>query len=1329
MKLLRWFWQQLWITVVLALVLLALYTSIGRQLMPLLETKQTEVEAWLSTKLSLPVTMSSLQGDWQGLSPVLRIKDLNIAGEQGLTFKQVTAELNLSASVFYRTPVFERIVVSGTFGQLTQISEQEWQLTPDWIVHFDGERKDNNNSQVIADWLMLQQYILLRDVEATISTLDSQADSLVDSLNLRQLRWRSLGGQHELNVDLAWGRENSANIRIQAFLDGNLWPWRKQHGRVYVNLEEQDWASWLGRDNDEGFNIKRLQGSTQGWLNIRNGNLESVYLTSDITQVTLALANDEFTLSDGTLILAGKHSNNDWHLKLLPNFAQQLPLATLQLSEVNIGPQKAWQLSVPELDVQQARELLERYQLLPERIAYFIDGTAPNGNAKDVRLSFLKDAKDEQWKFDVRASLDNIQSTAFHGIPELSGVRAELYLQPHAGRVTLPKQNIGLHLPSLYTPVWQLDELQGDFRWLIFKDHAELQLEGAQAKIRDQNQQSWPLTAELNILLPRHSNTEPSLGLLLALPQAPVHLHKALVPDLVGEAVLDWLDEADLSGRAHNAVFALQTEIGEGHPLNSSSSLLSLNLTEAGLTYLPEWPSVNKLVGRLSLNSPDLSVRIDSAETLGGRLSQGKASLHEGSLKLHTNITGDSHEAMRYFTETPLQEGVNHALDDWQVQGKMSALFNLELALGQENIDPQIQLEAELKDNQLFLPELNLGLSKLTGKIVYNSTSGLKSDLIEGQVLGGPFKANLNSAIDDKQQLNMVLQGKGSATWQDFHQWQKINIFEPIQGQLNYDVKLLLSGGQTELQVTSDLLGTEIKLPAPFNKEVDQPRSLKVQLQAGTTSILNANYDQTVLAEFALNANQPPRGQIVLGGNRAQLSELPGIEIRGTVSQALVFEEWWQSFLELNQRSEDNATNTAGAEDTIRLIDVTLSELYALDIPLGNTHVKAKPTLKYWETEVDSPVVKGLIDVPIAAGPMRLNLDYLLLPELEAIEAEDELIAKEQDEGEGEGQDSDEKEIIEEHSDDTQVAPDRLANFAPNELLPIEASIKEFFIGGRNYGRWQLSSKPLAQGIEIEVLDSDLYGLNIQGKLQWLVTAGEHHTELQDVQLKSNDVGAIQRGFRLVPLIEGKKLTGTVNVNWIGSPMMAFNTDSLEGTVNLRVRDGFLVTEDSKALKALGALNFKSVSRRLKLDFSDLYQEGVAFDDLRFYSRIEDNVITLTEPMLIDGPGGKFLTSGHTNLLDHSLDMKVAITLPVTGNLPIVAILAGLSPPVAASIYVTEKLIGDDLSRFTSASYSLKGTWEEPDMRIRKAFDDKVDGKERRSFKDRFLGIFGRSKD
>ena len=109
----------------------------------------------------------------------------------------------------------------------------------------------------------------------------------------------------------------------------------------------------------------------------------------------------------------------------------------------------------------------------------------------------------------------------------------------------------------------------------------------------------------------------------------------------------------------------------------------------------------------------------------------------------------------------------------------------------------------------------------------------------------------------------------------------------------------------------------------------------------------------------------------------------------------------------------------------------------------------------------------------------------------------------------------------------------------------------------------------------------------------------------------------------------------------------------------------------------------------------------------------------------MDGPGGKFLTSGMTDLNTGQLDMKLAVTFPVTSTLPLVAVLAGFAPPVAASIYVTERLIGDELERFTSASYNITGTWEEPEVKLNKAFDNKVDGKTSRSFMDRVLSIFG----
>src|SRR5690554_8042547 len=94
--------------------------------------------------------------------------------------------------------------------------------------------------------------------------------------------------------------------------------------------------------------------------------------------------------------MAGKHSNNDWHLQMLPRFAESLPLNNIQLSEISLASQKAWQVGIKELDVQQARELLERYKVLPEKIAYFIDGTAPTGIAKDVRFSILKDQTEDR---------------------------------------------------------------------------------------------------------------------------------------------------------------------------------------------------------------------------------------------------------------------------------------------------------------------------------------------------------------------------------------------------------------------------------------------------------------------------------------------------------------------------------------------------------------------------------------------------------------------------------------------------------------------------------------------------------------------------------------------------------------------------------------------------------------------------------------------------------------------------------------------------------------------------------------------------------------------
>ena len=74
-------WTQVWITLVVATVLLAFYTSLGRQLVPLIETQKPALEELLTGQLGVPVKIDELLGEWNLLSPVFKIRGVSIGVE------------------------------------------------------------------------------------------------------------------------------------------------------------------------------------------------------------------------------------------------------------------------------------------------------------------------------------------------------------------------------------------------------------------------------------------------------------------------------------------------------------------------------------------------------------------------------------------------------------------------------------------------------------------------------------------------------------------------------------------------------------------------------------------------------------------------------------------------------------------------------------------------------------------------------------------------------------------------------------------------------------------------------------------------------------------------------------------------------------------------------------------------------------------------------------------------------------------------------------------------------------------------------------------------
>ncbi len=87
-------------------------------------------------------------------------------------------------------------------------------------------------------------------------------------------------------------------------------------------------------------------------------------------------------------------------------------------------------------------------------------------------------------------------------------------------------------------------------------------------------------------------------------------------------------------------------------------------------------------------------------------------------------------------------------------------------------------------------------------------------------------------------------------------------------------------------------------------------------------------------------------------------------------------------------------------------------------------------------------------------------------------------------------------------------------------------------------------------------------------------------------------------------MLEGRKGRADIDFSWPGNPAQ-FEMANVSGTLDFSWRDGRLLFErgDNPFMRTLGLMNFDEVLRRIRLDFKDLYQSGLAFD--RFKGMIE----------------------------------------------------------------------------------------------------------------------------
>ena len=1306
-RLANYFWMQIWLTGVVALVMLALYTSAGRQLIPLVETYKSDLEILLTEQLDMPVTIASLQGDWDWFSPLILIDNVKLGeGENALKVQSLKAELDVSASIFYRTPVFKNIDLTGVNLAFKKDKAGLWSLAD---FQLKAKSESSTDKPLWLELLASQGELRLYGWNISLQMPGEKTRQL----SLLDVRLRNQRENHWLDGKIQLGGIDGAVMVLQVESVGDLWDLEQQHADIYLSLPALAWQPWLP-ELAKPWKIQQLDAGLSVWATVRDGSFASVDGYLDVPAFAME-KNDSsgernIEFREGLMRFAGRADETDWHLWFKPDVewisdtAPPLPsgrISWLPGNSIDNPQQTGWQFHFDDVDLAQTAFWVEDFSLLDSKYQDYLTNLRPRGIAESININWLQS---EDSRLGIILDVIDTGIDAWNGIPAADNINARVELTPTQGRSIVKSQPGFLHFPSLYDQGWQFDQVELTGYWKMFDDYLHIVSPEVHAEF-----QGASINGGFSVYTGlKGGKIEPQLHLLLGLVDAPVALHKDFIPSEAAPGLQKWLSENMHAGQAKQAEFLYAGSIANNEATNNKTLQLYLDAQDAELTYLPGWPALQQIKGRVLVDSPQVDIWINKARTQAGDLvpNTGRIKIHtqneETLLTVNGRLSGDAEQGIRYLQDTPLRDQLAGAFDSWSAAGAMNAELFVQLPLSGSEKAPHIRLQTDMQGVDLDIEDLQLNFQQLQGSLIYDSQSGLRSEQIQANTFAGQARAVIESQQVGKE-FDINIRAEGDAQLEEIKNWQPLFFMQPVSGAMNYEldfwVRPIERGGLT-IDISSDLVGTKISVPAPFGKDSEQRQSFSLNINKTHELRLGFEYGDLANGIIAMGEQGVERGQIYLGTARAFVPSGDGIEVKGHIDQHLDAKAWWDLWQQIKPVSDNSQTESQNS--VLQRVDVSLPAVDAWGQKMGTTQVSGQYQWGEWLLDVDSELMKGQVVVGAAEQPIKLDLNYILLPVTESEGPEFPFGAIE--------------------------ASDPMQEFNPGWVPALDMKLEELYVGTKNFGRWDLSVRQHELFTEIRIHDSFSKAMRIRGDVLWSYHNGVHKTQLKEMDLTSKKLGDVQREFSIPPAIEAEDARFAIDMEWQGSPLK-FNYASLDGAANVRIRDGVLVSDGAGALKAFGVLNFDSISRRLQLDFSDLYESGVVFDIMKTKLIIDDGLLTFTEPMWVDGPSAKFQTSGTVNLVTEEVNQKLIVTFPITSSLPLVAVLAGLTPQVAGAIYVTEKLIGEELEQFTSASYNVTGTISEPVMEIDQAFNNELEGKESKSFTDRVLDIFGAGDD
>jgi uncharacterized protein YhdP len=1084
-----------------------------------------------------------------------------------------------------------------------------------------------------------------------------------------------------------------------------------------------------------------------------------------LQRLSLPLGERRISLDDFATELTGFWlPGGQWHLGLQQITAG---MGDQKITDVNLGVaasgyNQPLKISLDNLDLARVTQMLTSVGALGEGKLYeVLKELNPRGQLHNLQLTLpIQQPKDWQ----LRANIEQIATRAWQGVPALAGVDGYVQAGQSGGFVDIDsRQHFSMHYSPVYSAPMEYDRAKGQVAWHLQPENNRIYVNSGQLEFQQGDELA---RGYMWLTLPWQRNTgDIDLYLQIGARQLNAGRYQKYTPAVVPESLLEWLNQsigAENSGIATEGGFVYRGTLNTKSPMARTFQLY-LDIKDAELAYHPGWPALTQLDGRLLVSDAQISASVTDAGIYSSRVKNAEVRVNprtngKGSLlEVNGEITGAASDGVRVLREGMLRQYLGSSMDSWRMDGDMQARLDLAIPIGtgeEKPADAHQQVSVDLQVPRFEMQNLNLDANDLSGHIDYDSETGISSDTIRAHFFDEPVEITLGTRKQDGFSQTLI-DINGAVDAQKIAYWSKRPEVMFLKGKLPYKAVVELNhrprkgknlvelspeevtdfnqsaadfahDADAAITITSNLADVAVDLPEPYGKPVSGQRPLKAELwlqeSQGQIAVAYDDDIQALLRTDRVRNNSLLNANIALG-SEAKFSAQPQFLVSGYLP-GIDLDAWkavqgrYKTYTErlspavaqaLDSRQSPVPALVADLEAEGHIAglpfrtDIILGQYELGSLQLENLNVIAVPVRAGWQLDLKNPIVEGRVLVPDSRfNPLQVDLARLSLTK--------EILGLAE---------SPSSVMVDADAPDAEDAAPGPQSASPREVIdPRKLPLANITVGAlmlddNNYGNWSLQLRPNNLGVVINNIRGSIRGVTITGvdgapegaKLIW-------QDSPQGVQsrfignLEAGDMAAVLRAWNKPDTIESQAARYRADLYWPGSPQ-DFGLVNLSGDMNIRLETGRFKRDASAGegiLRLMSVLNFDSLARRMRLDFSDLYKSGLAYDEINGKVRFNQGIMVFEEPLVVRTPSSGLQMAGTINMRKETINARLVATLPVAGNLTFFAALAtGL--PAAAGVYLVSKLFKKQVDQATSISYTIKGGWDEPQMSFDRLFE------------------------